>query len=150
MTMLGPYILALLALAGTIYSIRSQKAKIGAETEERVATVRANTIEELTDEITRLNLKAASMLLQATDAKSSVKRALELIARLLQGVNILLSQVRIAGLEPDWLPDAELDRLARLCAAETGRLAIPAIQQLIYPKETASQDIKKPMEDKND
>jgi hypothetical protein len=132
-SILGPYILAAFALAGTVYSIVSQKGKTKADTADKIAAATSDTIDALTEEITRLNLKAASMLLQNADSKVAVKRGLELIARLLQGINILLAQVRVAGLSPDWLPDAEIGRLIQLCSEETERIdipkAIPMVQQ---------------------
>ena len=123
----GALIVAFLALSGTVYSIYSRKGVTKAETADRLASASTTTIDNLTEEIARLNLKAAAILLTTTDSKTAAKRSLELVARLLQGVNVLLAQVRAAGMSPDWAPDPEIQRLVDLCTAESDRLAIPRV-----------------------
>lgn len=127
LSIFGPYIVALLALAGTIYSIRSQKGRLKAEVADKIVSATSTTIDDLTEEITRVNLKMAAQLLQMQDLRISARRTLELIARLLQGITILPDQLHKAGLAPSWMPDPEINRLVALCTEESDRLAIPKI-----------------------
>jgi hypothetical protein len=127
LALFGPYLVALAALAGTIYSIRSQRTKMNADASESIATASSSTINDLTEELARLNLKMAAQLLQMQDLRVSAKRTLELIARLLQGITLLLDQLHKAGLVPAWQPDPEIERLVALCTQESDRLAIPRI-----------------------
>jgi hypothetical protein len=127
LTIFGPYIVAGLALLGTAYTIRSQRGKSKGDASLSMASASSLTIDDLMQQITVLNVRTASMLLTAADSKTAAKRSLELVARLLQGINVLLTQVRMAGLSPDWIPDPEIERLVALCTEESDRLAIPKI-----------------------
>jgi hypothetical protein len=123
----GPLIVALLALGGTVYNIRSQSKKVEAEAVDKIAAASSSTIDDLmteiarlNEEIARLNLKAASTLLQMQDLRLSAKRTLELVARLVQGLTVLLDQLHSIGAAPAWIPDPEIDRLIKICVETNG------------------------------
>jgi hypothetical protein len=124
-TLFGPYIVALAALAGTIYNIRSQQSKNRADTADRLASATSTTIDDLNEELSRVNLKMAAQMLQLQDLRVSAKRSLELTARLLQGITVLLNQMHAAGLAPEWQPDPEIDKLVKLCTADSDRINKP-------------------------
>jgi len=119
---LGPYIVALMALAGTIYTIRSQQGKTRAEATQIMADAATVTIDTLNEEIARLNMKMAAQLLQIQDLRISAKRSLELTARLVQGLTALLDQLNSDGLLPTWSPDPDISRLIRLCMTDAEKL----------------------------
>lgn len=121
----GPYIVALAALAGTLYNIRSQQGKTKADASDRFATASSTTIDDLSDELSRVNLKLAAQLLQMQDLRISAKRSLELTARLLQGITVLVEQLHKGGLTPSWTPDPEIERLIRICTEESNSLVVP-------------------------
>lgn len=125
LALFGPYMVALLALGGTIYSIRSQRGKVSSDAAASIAEASSMTINDLKEELARINLKIAAQLLQVQDLRISTKRTLELIARLLQGITLLLDQLHHAGLAPAWIPDPEIERLIKLCTEDSDRLAIP-------------------------
>jgi hypothetical protein len=126
-TLFGPILVALFATATSIYAVRSNRGKNRADASSSMASASQMTIDDLMQQITFLNVQAAAMLLRDNNQKVAAKRSLELIARLFQGINMLLAQVRMASMTPDWLPDPEIERLVALCTEESDRLAIPKI-----------------------
>jgi len=117
-----PCAVALLALAGTIYNVRSQAARNRAETNDAIATASTATIDALKDEIARLNMRVATQGVQIQDLRLSAKRSLELTARLLHGIMELRKQLENAGLIAVWLPNSEIDRLIAVCLEDSEAL----------------------------
>jgi hypothetical protein len=124
---LGTILVALIALATSVYAVLSQKGMRKADVSEKLATASQMTIDDLIQQIASLNIRAATMLLQTNDLKQAAKRSLELIARLLQALNMLLTQLRMAGMAPDWTSDPEIDRLVALCFEESTKVDIKQV-----------------------
>jgi Na+/H+ antiporter NhaC len=115
---LGPYIIAALALAGTVYTIRSQQPGAEAEASARRASASATTIDDLMEEISRLNLKVSSQLLQIQELRKTLKATSDLTARLLVGLTTLLDEIHKSGLNWTWKPDPEIVRMVDEAVAQ--------------------------------
>ncbi len=127
MVTVGPFIMALCVLIGTWYTVRSQKPKVDSGVAGDAVAASHMALEDLREELARLNFKMAAQLLQMTELRITSKRQLELTARLLQGITVLLDQLHVAGLAPAWLPDPEIERLVKLATDDSDRQAIPRV-----------------------